>query len=139
MENQKMHLRHVMFHCFKKGNTSENTVKEICDIYRAQFITVPIVRNWFRRFRAGNFNLKDEDRSGRPSTTDIDLIKPYLNENPRSSVCEIANTSNIPRTTVHEHLTNLGYVNGYESVGPPSTDGKQSSEPNLDMRFTDSM
>ncbi|XP_076764839.1 histone-lysine N-methyltransferase SETMAR-like [Xylocopa sonorina] len=44
------------------------------------------LRNWFRKFRAENFSLKDEERSGRPSTTDTDLIKAYVDENPRSSV-----------------------------------------------------
>lgn len=126
-----MHLRHVMFYCFKKGSTSENTAKEICDVYGDQSITVQTVRNWFRRFRAGNFNLKDKDRSGRPSTTDTDLIKAYLDENPRSSVREIANASNIPRTTVHEHLTKLGYVNRYEVWVP-----RQLTESNLLNRIS---
>ncbi|XP_043262550.1 histone-lysine N-methyltransferase SETMAR-like [Colletes gigas] len=131
MENQKMHLRHVMFYCFKKGSTFENTAKKICDVYGGQSITVQTVRNWFRRFRAGNFNLKDKDRSCRPSTTDTDLIKAYLDENPRSSVREIANASNIPRTTVHEHLTKLGYVKRYEVWVP-----HQLTESNLLNRIS---
>ncbi|XP_033179582.1 histone-lysine N-methyltransferase SETMAR-like [Bombus impatiens] len=114
MEDQKIHFRHVMFHCFKKDSTLKNTAKEICDVYGDRSITVQTVRNCFRSFRAGNFNLKDEDRSGRPSTTDTDLIKAYLDENPRSSFREIADVLNIPRTTIHEHLTKLGYVNRYE-------------------------
>ena len=103
-----MHFRHVMFHCFKKDSTPKNTTKEICDVYGDRSITVQTVWNWFRRFRAGNFNLKDEDRRGCPSITDTDLIKAYLDENPRSSVREIADTLNIPRTTIHDHLMKLG-------------------------------
>ncbi|CAK9809343.1 Histone-lysine N-methyltransferase SETMAR [Anthophora plagiata] len=126
-----MHFRHVMFHCFKKGSTPKNTAKEICDVYGDRSVTVQTVRNWFRRFRAGNFNLKDEDRSGRPSTTDTDLIKAYLDENPRSSVREIADALNIPRTTIHEHLTKLGYVNRYEVWVP-----HQLTESNLLNRIS---
>ena len=131
-----MHFGHVMFHCFKKDSTLKNTAKEICNVYGDRFITVQTVRNWFRRFRAGNFNLEHEDRSEHPSTTDTDLINAYLDENPRSSVREIADALNIPRTTIHEHLTKLRYVNRYEVLGPPSTDGEQSPESNLDMRFS---
>ncbi|CAK9818783.1 Histone-lysine N-methyltransferase SETMAR [Anthophora plagiata] len=109
----------------------KNTAKEICDVYGDRSVTVQTVRNWFRRFRAGNFNLKDEDRSGRPSTTDTDLIKAYLDENPRSSVREIADALNIPRTTIHEHLTKLGYVNRYEVWVP-----HQLTESNLLNRIS---
>ena len=28
--------------------------------------SITIVRNWFKKFKAGNFDLKDEDCSGRP-------------------------------------------------------------------------
>ena len=123
MKDEKMHFCYIMFHCFKK----DSTPKEIYDVYDDRTITVQTVQNWFRRFRARNFNLKDEDRSGRPSTTDTDLIKAYLDENPRSSVREIADALNIPRTTIR-----------IRGVGHPSTDGKQSPESNFDMRFANS-
>ncbi|KOX68980.1 hypothetical protein WN51_06731, partial [Melipona quadrifasciata] len=53
VESQKMHLRHVMLHCFKK----------IFTVYGSGTTTIRTVRNWFKEFRAGNFELKDEDRS----------------------------------------------------------------------------
>ena len=128
MKDQKIHFRHVMFHCFNKDSTLK---KEIYDVYSDRSITVQIVRNWFRRFRNGNFNLKDEDLSGCPSTTDTDLIKAYLDEYPRFSVREIADALNIPQTTIHEHLTNLGYVNRYEMWVP-----HQLTESNLLNRIS---
>ncbi|XP_054001999.1 histone-lysine N-methyltransferase SETMAR-like [Hylaeus anthracinus] len=131
MEDQKMHFRHVMFHCFKIDSTPKNTANEICEVYGDRSITVQTVWNWFKRFRAENFNLKDEDRSGRPSTTDTDLIKAYLDENPRSCVREIADAVNIPRTTIHKHLTKLGYVNLYEVWVP-----HQLTESNLLNRIS---
>ncbi|XP_033318240.1 histone-lysine N-methyltransferase SETMAR-like [Bombus bifarius] len=84
-----------------------------------------------RRFRAGNFNLKDEDRSGRPFTTDTDLIKAYLDENSRSSVREIADALNNPWTTIHEHLSKLECVNRYEVWVP-----HQLTESNLLNRIS---
>jgi len=114
MENQKMHLRHVMLHCFKKGNSAKDTADEICTVYGSGTTTIRTVRNWFKKFRAGNFELKDEDRSGRPATTDTDIIKTVLTENPRYSVREIVDATNIPKTTVHKHLIKMGYANRYE-------------------------
>lgn len=54
-------------------------------VYKNGAITA--IRNWFMSFRVGNFDLKNE---GRKTT-----------ENPRCSVQEIVNITNIPKTTVH--------------------------------------
>ncbi|KOX76124.1 Histone-lysine N-methyltransferase SETMAR [Melipona quadrifasciata] len=114
MGSQKMHLRHVMLRCFKKGNSAKDTADEIFTVYGSGTTTIRTVRNWFKKFRAGNFELKDEDRSGRPATTDTDIIKTVLTENPRYSVREIVDATNIPKTTVHEHLIKIGYANRCE-------------------------
>ncbi|CAK9818400.1 Histone-lysine N-methyltransferase SETMAR [Anthophora plagiata] len=114
MDSQRKHLRHVMLRCFEKGNSTKDTADEICTVYGSGATTITIVHNWFKRFRAGNFELKDEDRSGRPATTDTDLIKAMFAENPRYSVREIVDATNIPRSTVHNHLIRMGYVNRCE-------------------------
>ncbi|XP_046837223.1 histone-lysine N-methyltransferase SETMAR-like [Vespa crabro] len=101
MDSQKNHLRHVMLHCFEKGSNVKNTADEICTIYGRGTTTIRNVHNWFTKFRSGNFYLKDENRRGRPATTDTDLIKSMLSENPRYGVREIVNTTKIPRTMVH--------------------------------------
>ena len=46
-----------------RGNSGKNTADEICTIYGNGTTTIRTVRNWFKKFRAGNFVLKDEDRS----------------------------------------------------------------------------
>ncbi|CAK9813771.1 Histone-lysine N-methyltransferase SETMAR [Anthophora plagiata] len=101
MDSQRKHLRHVMLHYFKKGNSAKDTADEICTVYGSGATTITTVRNWFKRFRAGNFELKDKGRSGRPATTDTDLIKAMLAKNPRDRVREIVDASNIPRTTTN--------------------------------------
>ena len=51
--------------------------------------TITIIRNWFKRFRTGNFDLKDEDRNDLVATINTDFIKAMLVENPRYSMQEI--------------------------------------------------
>ncbi|KAL6268022.1 hypothetical protein P5V15_001102 [Pogonomyrmex californicus] len=69
-----------MLHCFKKGNSAKDTATEICTAYGSGATSVQTVHSWFRRFRTGNFNLKDEECNGRPSTTDTELIKAMVDE-----------------------------------------------------------
>ncbi|OAD62533.1 Histone-lysine N-methyltransferase SETMAR [Eufriesea mexicana] len=74
MDSQKKHLQHVTLRCFKKGSSAKGTADEICTVYGSGTTTIRNIRNWFKKFRAGNFDLKDEARSGRPETTDTDLV-----------------------------------------------------------------
>lgn len=55
--------------------------------------------NWFKRFRANNFDWKNKDHRDRPAATDTDLIKNMFTENPRFNMQEIANITNIPNIT----------------------------------------
>ncbi|XP_031774663.1 uncharacterized protein LOC116414993 [Apis florea] len=78
MDNQRKHLRHIMLQCFKKGNSANDTVDEICTVYRNGATIIMTIRNWFKRFRANNFDLKNEDRSGCPIITkNIEFIKQH--------------------------------------------------------------
>ena len=43
----------------KKSNSANGTADEICTVYGSGATIITIIRNWFKRFRAGNFDLKD--------------------------------------------------------------------------------
>ncbi|XP_031370547.1 histone-lysine N-methyltransferase SETMAR-like [Apis dorsata] len=114
--NQKKHLRHIVLYCFKKGDSANNIADEICTIYESGATTITIIRNWFKRFRTDNFDLKDEDRSGHPAMMNIDFIKAIFAENPRYNVQKIVDAINISRKTIdnHNQLTKMGYINQCE-------------------------
>ncbi|KOX74148.1 Histone-lysine N-methyltransferase SETMAR [Melipona quadrifasciata] len=92
MESQKMHLRHVMLHCFKKGNSAKDTADEIFTVYKSGTTTIRTVHNWFKKFRADNFELKDEDRSGRSDTINADK---YCNQLDRLKAASSRKTARI--------------------------------------------
>jgi len=45
---------------------------KICAVYGEDAVVEKTVRKWFARFKVGDFNLEDQERLGRPSTTDKD-------------------------------------------------------------------
>lgn len=53
-------LKNVKEHC-RKG-------KKICAIYKDDVIDESTVCKWFARFRSGNFDLEDQEYSGRPAS-----------------------------------------------------------------------
>lgn len=114
MEDNKLHFRHLMLFYFRKGENTTQATKEICAVYGEGALAERTVRKWFAKFRAGDFNVKDQERSGRPSSTDDDQLKTLLDNNPRYTVRDLAEILKISKTTVHEHLVKLKYVNRYD-------------------------
>jgi len=114
MERHNVHLRHAMLFFFKKGCNAIQAKTEICAVYGDSAVSLVTVRKWFKRFKSGDFDLEDRERSGAPVRTHTDRIKAYVEENPRSAVRDVAEALEIPPTTVFRHLKKIGFVNRYD-------------------------
>ena len=84
----------LCFIALKKVIIANDIADEICTVYGSG-TTITTIRNWFKRFKVDNFDFKDEDCSDRPITTNTDLIKAMLAENPRYNIQEIIDATNI--------------------------------------------
>ena len=80
-----------MLYCFKKGDSANDIVNEICTVYGSSATIITFIRNWFR---PGNFDLKDEGRNDFPAITNMDFIKAMLAENPPYSMQKIVVATN---------------------------------------------
>lgn len=74
MENDKLHVRHVILYEFKKEMSVGSATKNIKDVYSDRAPSLSAVKKWFGRFRNGDFNLNDQPRSGRLSGVNNDCI-----------------------------------------------------------------
>jgi histone-lysine N-methyltransferase SETMAR len=79
-------------------------------VYREDAVNEQTCRQWFARFCAGNFDLDDAPRSGRPVEVDDDQIKTLIENNPRYTTRVIAEILQISQTAVAEQLHKLGYA-----------------------------
>uniref|UniRef100_A0A1B0BDA7 Mos1 transposase HTH domain-containing protein n=1 Tax=Glossina palpalis gambiensis TaxID=67801 RepID=A0A1B0BDA7_9MUSC len=96
--SEKKPLRHVMLHCRKKSSGAKDTTDDIFTVHASGSTTIKSVRNWFKKFRAVNFDLKDEDRKGRLATMYTEFVKSMLAEISQYCVHEIVDATTIPRT-----------------------------------------
>jgi len=75
MEINKEKIRYILQYHYGKGKNAAQACEKICAIYGAKTLSKSAARKWFARFRAGNFDVKDESRSGRSITEKSDEIK----------------------------------------------------------------
>ena len=104
------HLRHILLFYFHKGKKAAEAHKEICEVYGVDCLTERTCQNWFKKFRSGDFSLKGDQRSGRPSEVDDDKMKAIIASNRHITVREIAKRLNVSHTTIENHIRCLGLV-----------------------------
>ena len=114
MEEKKQHFQHIMLYYFKKGKNATETQKKICAVYGEGAVTDRTCQKWFVKFRTGDFPLDDAPRSGRPVEVDSDQIKTLIENSQHYTTREIANILKISKSSIENHLHQLGYVNRFD-------------------------
>ena len=103
-----------MLYYFKKGTNANEMQKKICAVYGEGAVMDRTCRKWFAKFCAGDFLLDDAPRSCRPVEVDSDQIDTLIENNQRYTTWEIADLLKIPKSSVENHLHQLGYVNRFD-------------------------
>jgi hypothetical protein len=81
--DKKDHFRHLLLFAFNrdgKDAKAAQAAREICAVYGEDAMNERTAQRWFTRFKAGNFNLEDMARSGRPVEFDEDLLNELIRE-----------------------------------------------------------
>jgi len=55
-----------MLFFYRNGKNATQATNKICTVYGEGAVAERTVRKWFARFKAGDFNLEDQERPGRP-------------------------------------------------------------------------
>ena len=71
-------------------------------------------QKWFAKFCAGGFLLDNAPRSGRPVEVDSGQIETLIENNQRYITWEIADILKISKSSVENHLHQLGCVNHFD-------------------------
>ncbi|KAL4710086.1 hypothetical protein ACJJTC_016488 [Scirpophaga incertulas] len=68
-------VRAVIRFLSAKGVKPIDIHREICEVYGQNIMSDGMVRKWVRAFKDGRTNVHDEQRSGRPSVVNEDLVQ----------------------------------------------------------------
>ncbi|CAK9806173.1 Mariner Mos1 transposase [Anthophora plagiata] len=131
MSENKEHFRHIMLFYFRKGKNALQTREKICAVYGTDAVDDSTCRKWFRKFKQGNFNLKDALHVGRPVTTNIDQMKTLIDNNRHATTYDIAQTLNVTAMTISRHTRKLGLIKKLDTWVP-----HQLTEKNITDRIS---
>ena len=118
MEIPEGHFRHILLFYFQKGKNAAQTHRKLRDVYGDECLSERQCQNWFARFRSGNFDVKDESRSGRPIVDKDDEILKKIEIDRHISSRDIATEINIDPKTVLNHLHKTGYQKKFDTWVP---------------------
>ena len=106
----KIHLRHCMLFMFNLGKNTTETLDQITQAYGADTVSYATVKNWFKKFRNGEYDLEDKQRSGRPKETEDSELEALLQEDSTLVTRDMAKILEIDQSTVQRRLTAMGKV-----------------------------
>ena len=118
-----------MLYYFKKGKKATETQKKICTVYEEGAVTDRTCQKWFAKFRAGDFLLDGAPWSGRPVEVDSNQIETLIENDQRYTTQEIANILKISKSSIENHLHQLGYVNCFDVWVPHKLSEKNLLDP----------
>ena len=87
---QTNHIRHIIFHEWKRGTTAAQTARNINAFYGEGSTSEITCRRWFNRFKDGDFSLEDQPRAGRPAELENQRLIELLQEDNRQTTRELA-------------------------------------------------
>ena len=71
-------------------------------------------QRWFAKFHAGDFSLVAAPQSGRAVEVDSDQIKTLIENSQHYSTREIADILKISKSSIENHLHQLGYIHRFD-------------------------
>ena len=106
----KISIFGTFYFCFRKCKKTAEVHKGIREVYGVNCLTGRTCQNLLKKFRSGDFSLKDGQHSGRPSEVDDDIMKAIIESNRHITVREIAKQLNVSHATIENHIRRLGHV-----------------------------
>uniref|UniRef100_A0A8R1I5Z4 HTH_48 domain-containing protein n=1 Tax=Caenorhabditis japonica TaxID=281687 RepID=A0A8R1I5Z4_CAEJA len=82
-------LRLIIFYEWSCCTPAAETVTKICKVFGETTVTDRTVRNWFARFQSGEKCFEDNDRYGRPTALNNDLLRDAVKERPDVTTREL--------------------------------------------------
>lgn len=104
----KTSVRTCLLYDYLSGLNARQSTLRLSAAFGPDSVSNSSAYRWFERFEAGDYSLKDEPRSGRPSEVDDDRLRQQVEADPRQNTRLLAETVGCSQTSVVTHLSTMG-------------------------------
>jgi len=123
MEEHNFEQKCAIKFCVKLCETGIETFNKLKQAYGEHALSRSKLFKWYKAFSEGRESIKDEPRSGRPSTSktdnNVEIVRDLVRSDRRLTVRMIASELNLNYSTVHQILTEeLAMKNCVRSLFP---------------------
>jgi transposase len=108
MEFARPDIRKLIYYCWKRGLRTTDIEKEINATLGQGTVSERTCFDWVKKFKAGDFDVSDQPRSGRPSYDIKEEIQAILDENHHASLRDMAIILDVDKETVRNALLKMG-------------------------------
>ncbi|EGI67651.1 Mariner Mos1 transposase, partial [Acromyrmex echinatior] len=105
----KQHLREVLIFCFNWKKNAAEAHRMLVEVYGTA-PTDKSYREWFRRFKDGDFSVEDKPRSGQPKKFEDKELEALLEEDQSQTQEELAESLGVIQQAVSARLKAMRIV-----------------------------
>lgn len=106
---KKAHLREALLFCFHLNKSAAESHRMLAEAYGKQALSETCCRDWFRKFKSGEYDLQDKPRPGQPKLFEDEYFEKMLTTDPCQTSKTLAKMTNMHKTTICRRLHAMGY------------------------------
>jgi len=110
MASNKEHIRHCILFAFQLKKNAAEAAEMICSALGKGAVTHTTCKNWYKKFREGDFNLKDKERPGQPQKFEDEELQYLLDQNSTQTEKELAVQLGVTQQVISIRLHKLGKI-----------------------------
>ena len=106
----KEHLRNALLFLFNQKKNASESHRILVETYGEDVPTQDACLRWFRRFKCGDFDLKDKERPGQPKKVQDAELQALLDEDDTQTQTQMAERLNVVQQTISGRLHAMGKI-----------------------------
>ncbi|GBO05467.1 Histone-lysine N-methyltransferase SETMAR [Araneus ventricosus] len=107
MELSRQQIRTIMDYVFRNKFNATKFHQKMCESLGINTVSYDTVKVWFRKFKAGTFDIEDEPRSGHPIEVDCEQLKQIIDQDRNVSTQTIALELEVCQKTIVNALKRI--------------------------------
>ncbi|KAM0736914.1 Mariner Mos1 transposase [Formica fusca] len=109
-EPNKRHLRELLIYFFNLKKSAAEAYRLLVEAYGETALSERSCREWFQKFKNGEFDIEDKERSGRPKVYEDAELEALLDQHSCQTQEELALTLGVTQQAISHRLKSLGLI-----------------------------